>query len=95
MTQQYLVGEMSVLLARLQTLAGDNDIARGIARLRREAEERGVHALAGVEARALELADRMCWLSLHHGDLEAFTQQAATGAQLREFGVCAGLLPAG
>lgn len=95
MTQQYLVGEMSMLLARLQSLATDRDIAVGIGGLRQEAEQRGVCALAGVELKALELADRMCWRSLHLGDLDGFAIQAATSAQLREFGVCAGLLPAG
>ena len=95
MTQQYLVGEMSMLLARLEALTDDGESARGLRRLRREAELRGVCVLAGVEVRALELADRMCWRSLYDGDLGRFALQAATSAQLRDFGVCAGLLPAG
>jgi hypothetical protein len=92
MTQQYLVGEMSMLLARLQTLAGD-EIAGGVGLLRREAEESGPYALATVELRALDLTDRLCWSSLIRGDVYAFERQAAVGAQLREFGVGSGLLP--
>jgi hypothetical protein len=34
----------------------------------------------------------MCWDSLSRGDTTAFARQALIGAQLREFGVCAGLL---
>jgi hypothetical protein len=95
MTQQYLVGEMSLLLAHVQALAGDDELASRVSRLRREAEEHGVCALAAVGARALELADRMCWRSLRDGDLQAFDRQAAASAELREFEVCAGLLPGG
>ena len=92
MTQQYLVGEMSVLLARLQALADDDDLATRAQQLRWEAEHPGPYTLAGVEARALDLADLMCWCSLRRGDPIAFEQQSAAGAQLHEFGVCSGLL---
>jgi hypothetical protein len=50
--------------------------------------------------RVVALADRLatsgrklsCWHSLTRGDGEAFAMQARAGADLREFGVCAGLL---
>jgi hypothetical protein len=42
--------------------------------------------------RALDLTDAGCWDSLSRGDTTAFARQAAIGAQLFEFGVCAGLL---
>jgi hypothetical protein len=94
MTQQYLVGELSLLLAQLQELSADEETAARVAGLRRTTEERGLCALAGVEAGALEIADQLCWLSLLGGDVAAFDRRAAVCAQMWEFGVCAGLVPA-
>lgn len=91
MTQQYIAGELSILLGQLQALAAD-EAARDVAGLRREAETRPVAALAQVVVRALALDDGLCWDSLTRGDAVAFTRQARIGADLREFGVCAGLL---
>jgi hypothetical protein len=93
MTQQYLVGELSVLLARLQAATGDEASAGGVARLRQEAETAPVTALTTLVFRALGLIDAACWDALTRGGMRAFACQAAIGAQLREFGVCAGLLP--
>ena len=93
MTRQYRVGELSVLLARLQAAAGDQASAGDIARLRQEEETVPVTALTSVVFRALELTDVVCWDSLTYGDTTAVACQAAIGAQLLEFGVCAGLLP--
>jgi hypothetical protein len=42
--------------------------------------------------RTLELTDSLCWASLTHGHAMSFDRQAATAAQLREFGVRARLL---
>jgi hypothetical protein len=42
--------------------------------------------------RALELVDRLCQDSLGRGDAVAFACQSAIGAELHDFGVCAGLL---
>jgi hypothetical protein len=92
MTQQYLVGELSVLLARLQAAVGDQACAGGVARLRQEAETVPVMALTSVVLRALGLIDAACWDSLTGGDIGAFACQAAAGAQLCEFGACACLL---
>jgi hypothetical protein len=91
MTQQYLAGELSLLLARLQA-ATNQSSARAVARLRREAETWPLAALASVAVRALALADGLCWDSLDRGDTAAFTRQAAICAQLRDFGICAGWL---
>ncbi len=97
MTQQYIAGELSVLLARLQAIAsGDAQgeaCAGEVARLRRAAETSPLCALADVEARALELADGLCWARLARGEAAIFDRLATVGAQLREFGVCSGLLP--
>jgi len=92
MTQQYLAGELSLLLARLQATATDQASVRDVARLRREAETGPLTALTSVVVRALALTDRLCWGSLQRGDTAAFTCQAAACAELREFGLCAGLL---
>jgi hypothetical protein len=92
MTQQYIAGELSILLARLQAVTPDETAARDLAALRREAETRPLAALPRVVVRALALDDGLCWQSLTRGDGAAFERQARAGADLREFGVCAGLL---
>lgn len=91
MTQQYLIGELSVRLERLQGAA--RDAAMGdVETLRRQVETRPVAGLAAAMIMALALADRLCWDSLARGDLVAFTSQAEISADLRLFGVCARLL---
>lgn len=90
MTTQYLAGELSVRLAQLQ--AEDRDRLGGAARLRRQSETLPCEELAPVVIRALALVDRLCWTSLTRGDTDAFVRQAAIGADLAEFGECAGLL---
>jgi len=92
MTQQYLVGELSVLLERVQAVATTEAASRDATALRRTAETVPVRSLGWVTVRALALTERFCWDSLSRGDTTAFTQQAAAGAALREFGVCASLL---
>jgi len=90
-TQQYLIGELSVRLERLQGAA--RDAAMGdVETLRRQVETRPVAGLAAAMIMALALADRLCWDSLARGDLVAFTSQAEISADLRLFGVCARLL---
>ena len=95
MTQQYLAGELSVLLARLQAVATNQASARDAAHLRREAETSPLTALASVVVRALDLSDSLCWDSLQQGDAAAFSCQAAVCAELCDFGVCAGFLEEG
>lgn len=95
MTEQYIIGELSLLLARLQAAAGSPASACDVVRLRREAETCPLAALASVVLRALRLADDLCWDSLARGDIRAFTCQAEAGADLRRFGVCASLLADG
>lgn len=92
MTQQYLVGETSVLLAQLQSSGTDPVAVRELARLRREAETGPVSGLGSVALRALELTDELCQDSLRRGDVPAFLRQSVCGAELREFCVCARLL---
>ena len=92
MTQQYLAGELSVLLARLQAVVTNQVAVGDVAQLRRAVETGPVTALPFMVVRALALTDRLCWDSLERGDPAAFTCQAAICAELRDFGICAGLL---
>lgn len=92
MTQQYLFGELSMILGELQAVATNEAAVRDVARLRREAETGPLVALASVAASALELTDGWCWDSLMRGDSAAFARAAATCADLWEFAVCAGLI---
>ncbi len=65
---------------------------RDAARLRHEAETTSPAALAPVVVRAVELTNRVCWDALTRGDAAAFVREVAICAELRELGVCAGLL---
>jgi hypothetical protein len=91
MTQHYLAGELSLLLAGLQAVAPGRVATEDVAWLRREAEAGPLTGLASVAVRALNLTDGLCWESLSRGDAATFTRQAAVCAELHEFGVCAGL----
>jgi hypothetical protein len=92
MTKQYLLGELSLILAELQDVTRNEASVRDVARLRREAETGPLTALTSVTVRALELVDRLCRDSLGQGDAVAFASRSTIGAELRDFGVCAGLL---
>ena len=92
MTQQYIAGELSLLLAQLRMAATTEASARDVAGLRQEAETLPLGALFSVTARAIALADVMCWGSVARGDTATFSRQATAAAELYEFGLCAGLL---
>jgi hypothetical protein len=91
MTRQYVVGELSVILGELERVAPGDAAVDDVAHLRREAERTPPTALAPVAERAMELTDDLCWDALAHGETEAFAREAAIGAELWEYGVCAGL----
>jgi hypothetical protein len=91
-TQQYLAGELSVILGELQAATASPVAAGDVTELRHEAETTPVAALPSVTGRALALTDRLCWDSLDRADTVTFSRQATIGAELYEFGVCAGLL---
>jgi hypothetical protein len=93
MTVQYVVGDLSQLLAWLQSVATGEECAGQIATLRRDAESRPPWGLADIEARALVLAERLCWASLARGDGAAFECRARVASRLRVFGECSGGLP--
>src|SRR5450756_682361 len=65
-TQQYLAGELSLRLARLQGAAANRAYLPELACLRREAETGPLAGLSWVLGRALTLGDGLCWLSLIH-----------------------------
>src|SRR5207247_147330 len=83
MTQQYLAGELSVLLERVQAVTTTAAAGRDASTLRRAAETEPVEKLGWVTMRALALTDRLCWDSLNGGDITEFARQAAVGAALR------------
>ncbi len=93
MTQDYLIGELSAWLERLQAVSAG--AAADLARLRRRVEARPAAELVAETAQALALADQLCWESLSVGDTAAFDRQAAVSADLRLFGICARLLEDG
>jgi hypothetical protein len=92
MTRQYVAGELSVLLGYLQAAATTEASERNAWSLRHAAENEPFTALGSVTVRALALTEGLCWDSLNRGDIAAFTRQARVGAELHDFGVCAGLL---
>jgi hypothetical protein len=94
MTQQYLIGELSVRLEALQA-ATTCEAVRDVTRLRWQVETGSPAGLASATRRALALADVLCWESLSRGDVPAFARQAKVSADLRQFGVCARLLREG
>jgi hypothetical protein len=92
MTQQYVAGELSLLLGQLQAVMTNEASVAEIAHLRQRAETGPGSALAPVVVRALRVTDWVCGDSLTRGDEAAFIRQAAVAADLWEFAVCAGLL---
>jgi hypothetical protein len=93
-TRQYLIGELSVRLEQLQAVA-TSGTAKDVVCLRHEVEGGPPNALAPAAARAIALADSLCWESLAAGDTSTFCRQAAVSADLHLFGVCARLLDDG
>jgi hypothetical protein len=92
MTQDYLVGEMSVCLQHLEAATAGQEAAADVVRLRRQVETSPPSSLAAEAARALAVGDGLCWDSLTRGDTAAFARQARVSAELREFGICARLI---
>lgn len=94
MTTQHLIGELSVRPEQLQSVAASG-AEHDVARLRHEVENAGTSDLGPAAARAIALADALCWRSLERGDIAAFSSQADVSAELRLFGICARLLADG
>lgn len=86
MTWQYLRGELSVRLEQLQA-AADPAAMPDVARLRADVETGPASGLASATARAMALADGLCWESLTRGDVTAFAHRADILAELCQFDV--------
>jgi hypothetical protein len=86
MTRQFLIGELSVRLEQLQATTGQA-AAADVARLRAEVETGPLTGLAWAAARAMALADELCWDSLSRGDAATFADQAKISAELCQFGI--------
>jgi hypothetical protein len=91
MTQQYMVGEFSSLLAELQPVPGEWQAA--VDELRRAVERSALSGLPRLASEAMELTDMICWAALERGDVSAFCRSATTAVTLRDFTANAGLLP--
>jgi hypothetical protein len=90
-TQDYLIGELSVRLQQLEA-ATEREDAADVARLRHQVEASPLAGLPAALAHALAVAEMMCWESLARGDAVAFARQAGVSAELRQFGICARLI---
>ncbi len=95
MTEQYIIGELSVRLVQLEAAAPTEESALEFARLRVRAETAPFESLPNMALEALYLIRGLCRDSLARGDLQALTSQATMAAELREFAVSARLLAEG
>jgi hypothetical protein len=83
LTQQYIVGQFSVLLEELQSAAGEWLAA--VREVRGEVESCSVSMLPRLAQQALGLIDLICWSALERGDGEGFCGCARRAAALGEF----------
>jgi hypothetical protein len=91
MTQDYRIGELSILLEELGAVTPE-DAGAEVARLRHQVETGPLAGLAPATTRAMAVADNLCWDSLSRGNTAAFDSQALVAARLRQFAICGLLL---
>jgi hypothetical protein len=91
MTQQYLIGQFSVLLEDMAPLPGDR-FAAAVHDLRGEVEHSPVQMLPRLAREAMALSDTICWGALERGDAVGFCCCAKAAVALGEFIDAAGLL---
>jgi hypothetical protein len=91
MTQQYLIGQFSLLLEDMQPSPGDRFV-RAVDDLRGEVERSPVQMLPKLAREAMVLSDMMCWGALERGDAIGFCRYAKAAVALGEFTDAAGLL---
>jgi hypothetical protein len=82
-TQQYIVGQFSVLLGDVQPPAGEWLAA--VRELRSEVESCPLSMLPRLAQKAIGLTDLICWSALEQGDLDSFRGCARSAAALGEF----------
>ena len=90
MTQQYIVGQFSLLLEDLQPPPGEWLAA--VRKLRGEVESCPLSMLPRLAQEAMGLTDLICWSALEQGDVGSFRRYARSAAALGEFIDTAGLL---
>ena len=83
MTQQYIVGQFSVLLEDVQPPSGE--WLEAVRELRGEVESCPLSMLPRLAREALGLTDLMCWSALEQGNLDGFRGCARSAAALGEF----------
>jgi hypothetical protein len=91
MTQQYIAGQFSLLLAELQPVSGV--WRRRVDALRSDVEHAPLARLPDLAFEAMALTDRICWTALERGDMGDFCGVATTAVALADFAVNAGLVP--
>jgi hypothetical protein len=84
MTQQYIVGEFSSLLAELGH-APEKSLADDLESLRREVECAAPTYLPKLVRDAITLTDWICWTALEQGDGGGFDPYARGAARLHQF----------
>jgi hypothetical protein len=87
-TQQYLIGQFSLLLEELRAPPGE--LLTAVGALRREAERSPVSGLPHLVGQAIGLTDMICWAALERDDANAFCATASAAAALGEFADNAG-----
>jgi len=92
MTQQYILGELSSLLAELQPAPTDL-LDDALHDLRRGVELSPPPMLPRLAKEAMTLTDMICWSALDQGNVSGFCRYASTAVALRDFTVSASLLP--
>jgi hypothetical protein len=92
MTQQYLIGQFSVLLEDLQPPPSER-LAASVHDLRRQVESSPLAMLPNLAREAMNLTDVICLAALERGDSQGFCRYAAGAFALWEFTDAAGLLP--
>jgi hypothetical protein len=90
MTQQYIVGELSVLLAGLHPVPGE--LLEAVGKLRHEVESGPLLMLPRRAREAITLTDIICWVALEQGDVSGFRMHADVAVALRELTANANLL---
>jgi hypothetical protein len=90
-TQQYIIGELSALLAGLEPTA-EGRFGEVVGNLRREVEVSPLPLLPQLAREALNLTDKVCWLALDRGDVRGFCRHSERASALREFAVSANIL---
>ena len=92
MTQQYLIGQLSVLLEELQPSPGDR-LAAAVHELRREVERSPLWMLPGLASEAIGLTDLISFAAVERGDAREFARCVKAGVAIGEFRDAARLLP--